>query len=117
MTIKYLKNKFKYAFKGIAIAFHTDNSFKIHFAAAFIVLTGAYLLNFSLLEWILCLFAVAFVITAEMFNTAIEYLVRLFTDEYHEIAEKLLDISAGAVLLATLTSVAAGILILLQRVL
>ncbi|WP_028972491.1 diacylglycerol kinase family protein [Spirochaeta cellobiosiphila] len=116
MTYKDLYNKFKYAFRGIITAFTTDNSFKFHLIAALVVMIMAILLHFTIIEWIIALFSIAFVIVAEMFNTAIEYLVRLITDTYHEEAEKLLDISAGAVLLASITSIVGGVLILLRRI-
>ena len=116
MTGKYVAKKFKAAFAGLHIAFITDNSFKIHFSVALLLLIFGVVIQFSFIEWIIILFAISFVVVSELFNTAIEYLVRMFTQEYHALAEKLLDISAGAVLFATFTSIIAGGLIIINRI-
>lgn len=97
--------KFNYAFKGLKIAFITDNSFKIHFIFVIPVIASGMYLQFSRFEWIVIILSIGTVLIAELFNTSIEYLVKMFTREYHELAEKLLDISAGAVLLSALMAV------------
>lgn len=104
-------NKFSYAFKGLRIAITTDNSFKIHFVFALPILISGFFLDFTQFDWIIISIAIGIVLISELFNTAIEYLVKLFTDEYHELAEKLLDISAGAVLVASLLAVVLAVLI------
>ena len=104
-TINRVIRKFSFAFKGLLIAFTSDNSFKIHFAAAIPIVVSAYLLKFNSFEWIVISFSIGQVLVAELFNTAIEYIVKMFTDDYHELAEKLLDISAGAVLMSVILSI------------
>lgn len=103
--------KFGCAFKGLWIAVLADNSFKVHII--FLVLTAvvATVLGFSLVEWAIVLLAIGLVFVSELFNTAIEHLVRMFTQEYHELAEKLLDISAGAVLFAAIVALSIGTLV------
>jgi diacylglycerol kinase len=53
-----------------------------------------------------------FVFVAEMFNTVMETVVDLATEEYHPLARQAKDVAAGAVLIAAITAVAVGILIL-----
>ena len=103
--------KFNYAFKGLKIAIITDNSFKIHFIFALPVIISGFILNFNQFEWIIICLSIGIVLIAELFNTSIEYLVKMFTDEYHELAEKLLDIAAGAVLMSALLSVVLALFI------
>lgn len=107
--------KFSCAFKGLGIAFTTDNSFKFHFSAAVTVTGLGFFLHLELWEWTTLIIAMGLVVVSELFNTAIEYLVKLFTQEYHELAEKLLDIAAGAVLFATFVALALGALVFLPR--
>jgi diacylglycerol kinase len=111
-----LKKKFGCAFKGMAIAFTTENSFKIHIAALLAVIAGAWFLDFSAVQWCLILIAVGLVFISELFNTSIEYLVKMFTEEYHELAEKLLDISAGAVLFSSITASVIGIILFFTKI-
>ncbi|OQY36703.1 MAG: hypothetical protein B6229_09505 [Spirochaetaceae bacterium 4572_7] len=98
-NLRKIISKFNYAFKGLKIAFTTDNSFKVHFIVSIIML------KLDRFEWIIISLSIGNVLIAELFNTAIEYIVKMFTSEYHELAEKLLDISAGAVLLSVFLSI------------
>lgn len=95
-----VSRKFRHAFGGLAIAFTTDNSFKAHLVFSLGAVALGVWLGPDLTGWALVTLAIGLVFVAELFNTAIEYLVRMFTTQYHELAEKLLDISAGAVLFA-----------------
>lgn len=109
--LSYIVKKFNYAFKGLYIAFTTDNSFKVHFSVAIPIILSGFFLKFNSFEWIIIIISIGIVLIAELFNTAIEYIVKMFTDEYHELAEKLLDISAGAVLLSVIMSAVAACII------
>jgi len=105
-----VRSKFLNAFRGLLLAFTTDNSFKVHLFFSAVVIGIGVGLKASAVDWALLAIAIGLVVVAELFNTAIEYLVRMFTTEYHELAGKLLDISAGAVLFASLIAlVLAGI--------
>jgi diacylglycerol kinase len=96
--------KFRHSFTGLRVAFTTDNSFKAHLVFSLLALGLGVWLGPDITGWALIALAIGLVFVAELFNTAIEYLVRMFTTEYHELAEKLLDISAGAVLFASFTA-------------
>jgi len=105
--------KFRHSFTGLHVAFTTDNSFKAHLLFSLVAIGLGVGLGPDLIGWALITLAIGLVFVAELFNTAIEYLVRMFTNEYHELAEKLLDISAGAVLFASFTAlVLAGLVFL-----
>lgn len=108
--------KFGHAFWGLRIAFTTDNSFKAHLVFLLLAVALGALVGLGLTEWALVLFAIGLVFVSELFNTAIEYLVRMFTQDYHELAEKLLDISAGAVLFAAVTALVIAGLVFLPRI-
>ena len=103
--------KFGHAISGLRTAFTTDNSFKAHMIFTVAALALALWLRPDLVGWALVVLAIGLVFVAELFNTAIEYLVRMFTTEYHELAGKLLDISAGAVLFAAIVSVVLAALV------
>jgi len=109
--------KFSHAFRGLRVAFSTDNSFKAHLLFSAVAVGLAVGLRPSLTGWALVVLAIGLVFVAELFNTAIEYLVRMFTTDYHELAEKLLNISAGAVLFASFTALALAALVFVPLVL
>ena len=107
---------FKYAFEGIAAALKEEPNLKFHFLAGFIVLIAAYILKISITDWMIIIFLIGFVIAVELTNTAIEAIVDEFTDKEHPGAKLAKDISAGAVLVAALTSATIGLMIFLPYV-
>ena len=111
MPSVFKRSKFQQAFKGVAEAIRIENSFKIHFAAGIVAIMLSFILNLNPLEWSLILLVIGLVLLSEMFNTVIELLVRLHTGQYSELAKKLLDISAGAVLISSVVAVIVGTVI------
>lgn len=104
---------FKYAFDGIYAALKQEPNLKIHFLIALLVIGLSFFLNISLTDWAIIIFIIGFVLAIELTNTAIEKIVDVFTDKEHPGAKYAKDISAGAVLVAAVTSVVVGLLIFL----
>ncbi len=104
-------SKFGYAFRGIAEAIRVDNSFKFHFTAAIVAILFGLLLRITGDEWAVLFLVIGLVLVAEMFNTVVELMTRMVTQEYSKLARQLLDISAGAVLLSSIVSVIVGVVI------
>lgn len=108
---------FKYALEGIITALRDQPNLKLHFVAAIAVIFIAYFLQISKIEWLVIILTIGFVITAELTNTAIEEVVDSFTDQVHPAAKKAKDVAAAAVLVASFTSAAIGLVIFLPYVL
>lgn len=120
MTLEKLSNRkilsFKYALSGIIVALREEPNLKFHFiAGAFVVIT-AFILKIAREDWIVIIFLIGFVISLELTNTAIEAVVDAFTDKEHPGAKLAKDISAGAVLVAAITSAILGIMIFLPYI-
>jgi len=84
---------------------------KIHVLAATVVVGAAFFFEISLIEWIIIVICIGMVFISEIANTAIEYLVDFVSPEIHPVAGKIKDLSAGAVLIAAITSAITGLLI------
>jgi diacylglycerol kinase (ATP) len=104
-------DSFNYAFEGIVHVLRTQRNMRIHFLVATAVLVIAVVVNVSKLELIALILAIAFVLIAEMINTAIEGAIDVATTSFDPMAKLAKDIAAGAVLLATATAVAIGYLV------
>ena len=113
---KKIINSFKYAFNGIKISFKTERNMKIHILATILVVILGIILKINKTEWSLCTFAVVLVISAELFNTAIETTVDLITQEKNEKAKIIKDISAGAVLVTAIGAAIIGLIIFLPKI-
>lgn len=81
------------------------------------VLAASAVLRVSLTELAVMVFCIVVVIVTEMLNTALECVVDLATSDYHPLAKLSKDISAGAVLVASLGAAVVGALIFLPKIL
>lgn len=105
--------RFKYAFQGLLVLFSKDKKFLIHIIFAVITIFLSIYLKINTVEWILILLAIGFVLTFEAINTALEYVVDLITDEYHDYAKKAKDTAAASVMLASVIALAIGLIVFL----
>jgi diacylglycerol kinase (ATP) len=84
---------------------------RIHFGVAVAVLVAALAFDVSRLELIALLLAIAFVLIAEMINTAVEAAVDVASTSFDPMAKLAKDIGAGAVLIAAINAIAVGYLV------
>jgi diacylglycerol kinase (ATP) len=103
---------FKYAFSGWWYVIRTQRNAWIHALVSILVVGLSIWLRLTITEWLFILIAMAFVWTAEFINTALEAVVDLATKEHHPLAKVGKDVGAAAVLIATITSILIGILVL-----
>ncbi len=108
MGIKYdknLRNKifqahFRNARKGMRLTLKSERNIRVHFVAA-LVLVSACCLNFSITKFCILLLTIAAVISAEIFNSAIEFsLDAIFHNKFSRMVGMAKDIAAGAVMVA-----------------
>jgi undecaprenol kinase/diacylglycerol kinase (ATP) len=110
-----LKKSIGFACNGIKNCFITELNFRIHTLLAILVVIFAVVLDISVLEWIAVIFCIAFVITMEMLNTAIEKLCDVVHKELHPDIKRVKDIAAGAVLVSAIFSLMTGLIIFLPK--
>jgi diacylglycerol kinase (ATP) len=72
----------------------------------------AFWLQIPMRDWAVLILTIAMVWTAEFINTALEAVVDLASPHHHPLAKVGKDVGAAAVLIAALTSILVGILIL-----
>ena len=108
---KNILESFRYAFGGLKFAFFNEKNFKIHFLATFIVIISGLFFHLTPVRWVLLFLQIALVISAELINSAFERTVDLIVAEYNIEAKRIKDMSAAAVLVASIFAVINGILI------
>jgi diacylglycerol kinase (ATP) len=106
-----LLDSFNYAFEGIIHVLRTQRNLRIHFAVAIAVIGAAAALGVDRLSLIALLIVIAFVLVAEMVNSAIEGAIDVSTTSFDPNAKLAKDIAAGAVLIASITALAVGYLV------
>jgi diacylglycerol kinase len=111
--MSYIKDRssaFAYAFAGIREALKEPN-LKIHVVAMIGVVGFAFYFKVTPVEWCILLICCALVISLELINSAIERLCDRVEPEIHPKIKFVKDVSAGAVLVAALTSAVIGSII------
>ncbi|AMS26686.1 DeoR faimly transcriptional regulator [Bacteroidetes bacterium UKL13-3] len=113
--ISRLIKSFDYAIKGILAATRTEQNLQIHLWAVAVVSIAGVVFNISEMEWIILLTCFGVVLSAELFNSAIEKLVDLVSPEFNIKAGLIKDIAAGAVLVLVITAAIIGCLIFIPK--
>ena len=109
-------NSFRYALAGIADLFRSQANAKIHLAAAAAAVALGFFFKINTCEWCAVALAIAMVLAAEGFNTALEYLTDLASPGKHTLAGKAKDAAAGAVLLTAIGAAIIGALVFLPKI-
>jgi diacylglycerol kinase (ATP) len=102
---------FNFAIEGVIHVLRTQRNMRLHFAAAVGVIVVAVAVGASKIELSVLLISIAFVLVAEMINTAVEGTIDAATTSFDPMAKLAKDIAAGAVLIASVNAVAVGYLV------
>ncbi|MBO5385342.1 diacylglycerol kinase family protein [bacterium] len=105
-------NTFKNARKGMRLSIKSERNIRIHLFIAALVIVTAFCLNFSINKFCILFLTIAAVISAEMFNSAIEFsLDAIFHNRYSRMVGMAKDIAAGAVMVVSICAIMIGVLL------
>lgn len=116
LDAKRLGRSFKAAFEGIASTYKKEQNIKIHTIISLIVVLGGFIFKINYIEWLVCLVLIGFVMMAEFFNTAIEYVVDLASPEIHPLAKAAKDTASAGVLMMAIISALIGCVIFIPKI-
>ena len=116
-SLKKRLKSFVYAINGVKILLHDEHNARIHALATLCVLWFGVYFNITSTEWIAVLFAIGFVFSMEMVNSAIENLCDFMSPDKHETIKKVKDLAAGAVLISAIIAAIVGSIIFIPKVL
>ncbi|HEY2826349.1 MAG TPA: diacylglycerol kinase [Pirellulales bacterium] len=108
--------KFRDAFRGVRTGTRGQSSFQVHLAVACVAIVAAALLRCTLWEWCILALCIGGVLTAEMINSAMEYLAKAIDENHNPHLRDALDTGSAAVLFASLAAAVVGAVVLLSRV-
>ena len=102
---------FSYAFRGLAIMMHKQYNFYIHLSLTVLALALAYFFSITKIELLFIIAAIGMVLSAEVFNTAIEKLTDLAQPNQDAKAGAVKDLAAAAVLITAISALIIGLII------
>ena len=107
---------FTHAIRGLNILIRTTHNFWLHIIFAIFAIFLGFYFSISDMEWIIVIFMIGFVFSAEAFNTAIEIDMNLTSPEFHPYAKDTKDVAAGAVLISAFISLIIGLIIFIPKI-
>ncbi len=114
-NIDRFKFSLQNALEGIKITLRTQRNLRFHIIVGLLIISVSYLLKIDLLEFVLILLTVMIVLVTEILNTAIEFTIDLVSPQYNQLAKKVKDTSAAAVLVSASFAILIGLFILGPR--
>jgi diacylglycerol kinase (ATP) len=108
MANKNVLESFAHAFEGLSHVMWTQKHVRTQLFMVVLVLLLSYVMQIELTKMLFVLSAVALVLLAELFNTAIEVVVNMITQEYHPLAKIAKDVAAAGVLIASIYALMVG---------
>lgn len=93
-----------HAWDGIVYAFSSQPNFRVHLFLSVLACLVAWWLNVSAIKWLVLILTICGGLIVEMFNTAIESVVDLITQEKRMHAKFAKDVAAGAMLIYAIGS-------------
>mgnify|MGYP000159201037 FL=1 len=114
--MRRLRDSFSYAITGLAQMWKRERNLRIQvFILAGSVAAG-FILHINFLEWVAVILCGAAVLSAEMFNTALESLADIVSPGYNHKVRFLKDVAAGAVLVLSIGAAAVGLIIFIPKI-
>lgn len=110
-NLKKQLRSFGYAYKGIRCCVGKEQNLSFHLIAAALTVVTGFLLDITRTDWMIVILCIGVVITAELFNTAIERLVDLVSPQRQPMAGQVKDIAAGAVLVCATAAAVIGLIV------
>ena len=115
---KDLPTSFLYAAKGLRYAFSTQRNFRVHVGFALVAFILGLFLGLNKSDLAIMALTATSVLIVELVNTSIESVVDLaIGKKFHPLAQIAKDCSAGAVLVASISSLLIAALLLLPSLL
>ncbi len=111
------RESLKIALLGIGYLFMYHRNMRIIFMSGIMAVLFGFYLKLRGIELVALCITVTLVFVAEIFNTAIELMIDMFTDKYHTLIKLVKDIAAAVVLITALNAVAVGLIIFGPKIL
>lgn len=110
--IRFLRGV-RHALAGLGHAVRRERNFQIELVLGLAAVLMAWWLEISRIEWLAVVICCGLVLSAELFNTAIERLADTAGPGRSEPVRVVKDVAAGAVLLASVVSLVVGAVVFL----
>lgn len=96
LGFKRILKSFKFSFDGLKYAYLHEQSLALHVIVMAIVIACGIGFKITPIQWVITLVMGAMILVGELFNTSIEAVVDMVTEEYHPLAKVAKDTASAA---------------------
>jgi diacylglycerol kinase (ATP) len=107
---------FAFAISGILLAVKTQANMRIHVAISAAVILAAWYFQLSKTDWLWLIVSIILVLSAELLNSAFEYVCDVISPQHNASVGRAKDIAAGAVLVVACGAALIGLLVFLPYI-
>lgn len=116
LGFKRVLKSFKFSFDGLKYAYTHEQSLALHLIVMAIVITFGIIFRITPMQWVITLVMGALILVGELFNTSIEAVVDMVTDEYHPLAKVAKDTASAACFVADMIAFGMWLVVFVPKI-
>lgn len=116
LSPKRVLRSFKFSFDGLKYAYLHEQSLALHVIIMFIIITCGFVFKITPIQWVITLVMGALILVSELFNTSIEAVVDLVTEEFHPLAKIAKDTASAATFVASIIAAGMWLTVFLPKI-
>ena len=107
---------FKFSFDGLKYAYLHEQSLVLHVAVMLIIIAFGIGFKITPIQWVITLVMGAMILVAELFNTSVEAVVDMVTEEYHPLAKVAKDTASAACFVADIVAFGMWLVVFVPKI-
>lgn len=116
LSFKRVLKSFKFSFDGLKYAYLHEQSLVLHVLVMIIIVTCGVGFKITPMQWVITLVMGALILVAELFNTSIEAVVDMVTEEFHPLAKIAKDTASAACFIADITAAGMWLVVFVPKI-
>lgn len=116
LSFKRVLRSFKFSFDGLKYAYLHEQSLVLHVLVMAIIVTCGVGFKITPMQWVITLVMGALILVAELFNTSIEAVVDMVTEEFHPLAKIAKDTASAACFIADITAAGMWLVVFVPKI-
>lgn len=116
LSPKRILRSFKFSFDGLKYAYLHEQSLALHVIIMIIIITCGFVFKITPIQWVITLVMGALILVSELFNTSIEAVVDLVTEEFHPLAKIAKDTASAATFVASIIAAGMWLTVFLPKI-
>lgn len=116
LGFKRVLKSFKFSFDGLKYAYTHEQSLALHLIVMAIVITFGIVFKITPMQWVITLVMGALILVGELFNTSIEAVVDMVTEEYHPLAKVAKDTASAACFVADMIAFGMWLVVFVPKI-